>query len=235
MVHVQNQLRLGKGKRATATAILVTVFVATAASPSSALSIVHPRSRCARRPSSQLHPTRQKCSISRRALLAINSVKDITSSHEDEATAPTPSFASSTSASTTASQVQKRHKHTLAILTMPHSASARIANEAILETAISITSTKLSVVLRTNTGGSNSKTGEDSNTISLTQLRRYAGEVYSMAWDAAFGLDERDEKKNNINEEDGGGGDGNTITSGETPRYNCVPPKYAQHPPGGMD
>ncbi|KAL9188733.1 hypothetical protein ACHAXT_007111 [Thalassiosira profunda] len=80
----------------------------------------------------------------------------------------------------------------MAILTLPHSASARIANEAILETAIAVTTDRLSVVLRTNTGGSDSRTGEDYSNVSLTQLRRYAGEVYSMAWDAAIGLDERE-------------------------------------------
>ena len=87
---------------------------------------------------------------------------------------------------------KKKHKHTLAILTMPQSTSARIANEAILETAISITTERLSVVLRTNTGGSNSLTGEGYSNVSLTQLRRYAGDIYSMAWDAAVGLDEKE-------------------------------------------
>ena len=87
---------------------------------------------------------------------------------------------------------QQRHKHTLAILTMPQSASARIANEAILETAMSITTERLSVVLRTNTGGTDSLTGEGYSNVSLTQLRRYAGEIYSMAWDAAIGLDEKE-------------------------------------------
>ena len=75
---------------------------------------------------------------------------------------------------------------------MPQSTSARIANEAILETAISITTERLSVVLRTNTGGSNSLTGEGYSNVSLTQLRRYAGDIYSMAWDAAVGLDEKE-------------------------------------------
>ncbi|KAL3805094.1 hypothetical protein HJC23_003322 [Cyclotella cryptica] len=88
--------------------------------------------------------------------------------------------------------LDRKHKHTLAILTMPHSASARIANEAILEKAISVTTEKLSVVLRTNTGGTNSQTGEGHSNVSLTNLRRYAGEIYSMAWDAALGLDERE-------------------------------------------
>ena len=100
----------------------------------------------------------------------------------------------------------KKHKHTLAILTMPQSASARIANEAILETAISITTDRLSVILRTNTGGTSSLTGEGYSNVSLTQLRRYAGEIYSMAWDAALGLDEKESisKKTKIGEKEGG-------------------------------
>lgn len=83
----------------------------------------------------------------------------------------------------------RRHGHSLAILTMPHSASARIANEAILETAMSVTSRRLSVVLRATASVDDD---DDEDVMSLTQLRRYAGEVYSMAWDAAFGLDERE-------------------------------------------
>jgi cytidyltransferase-like protein len=66
---------------------------------------------------------------------------------------------------------------------MPRSASSRIANEAILAKAMQITSRKLSVILRTNTDT------DDTTHVSLTKLRRYAGEVYSMAWDAALGLD----------------------------------------------
>lgn len=109
---------------------------------------------------------------------------------------------------------KKKHKHTLAILTMPHSASARIANEAILETAISVTTDRLSVVLRTNTGGSNSRTGEGHSNVSLTQLRRYAGEIYSMAWDAALGLDEREKDVESIDGERANEGAGPTIASG---------------------
>ena len=107
-----------------------------------------------------------------------------------------------------ASNIHEKHKHTLAILTMPNSASARIANEAILETAISITTNRLSVVLRTNTGGTDSQTGEGYEKFSLTQLRRYAGEIYSMAWDAALGLDERENSEASAGEVAG------TITSG---------------------
>ena len=77
-------------------------------------------------------------------------------------------------------QIQKKHKHTLAILTMPHSTSARIANEAILNTAISVTTNRLSVVVRTNTGGSDSMTGEGFSDISLTQLRKYVGEIFRL-------------------------------------------------------
>ena len=66
----------------------------------------------------------------------------------------------------------KQHEHTLAILTMPRSSSARIANEAILNKAISVTSKRLSVVLRTNTND------DRIENVSLTRLRRYAGEIY---------------------------------------------------------
>ena len=79
---------------------------------------------------------------------------------------------------------RRRHGHTLAILTYPHSASARIVNGAILETAMSVTSDKLSVVIRA------SAADDDGVAASLTQLRRYVGEVYSVAWDAAFGIRE---------------------------------------------
>ncbi|KAL7463041.1 hypothetical protein ACHAXS_003413 [Conticribra weissflogii] len=82
-----------------------------------------------------------------------------------------------------------KHAHTLAILTLPSTTSARIANEAILSTAISITTRRLSVVLRTHTRDSGM---DGDNDVTLTQLRRYAGEIYSMAWDAALGLDERE-------------------------------------------
>mmetsp|Transcript_18251 Transcript_18251/g.37489 ORF Transcript_18251/g.37489 Transcript_18251/m.37489 type:complete len:326 (+) Transcript_18251:133-1110(+) len=84
----------------------------------------------------------------------------------------------------------KKHAHTLAILTLPSTTAARIGNEAILSTAISITTRRLSVVLRTHTRDSGMD--DDDDVVTLAQLRRYAGEVYSMAWDAALGLDEGD-------------------------------------------
>ena len=110
---------------------------------------------------------------------------------------------------------RSRHCHTLAILTMPRSASARIANEAILEAAMSVTSRKLSVILRATTAGVGREYDDESgdyydgeeDVVSLTQLRRYAGEVYSMAWDAAFGLDERERGGGDVDDDDEGEGD----------------------------
>lgn len=130
-------------------------------------------------------------------------------------------------------QVQKKHKHTLAILTMPHSTSARIANEAILETAISVTTDKLSVVLRTNTGGSNSRTGEGHSNVSLTQLRRYAGEVYSMAWDAALGLDERESNRSENNKSGDGILAGPLASGGKLLDLIVYPQSMPNTPPEG--
>jgi len=118
-------------------------------------------------------------------------------------------------ATTQAPPAPKKHKHTLAILTMPQSASARIANEAILETAISITTERLSVVLRTNTGGTDSLTGEGYSNVSLTQLRRYAGEIYSMAWDAAVGLDEKESAQQTNSEDEEDASSAGPITQGK--------------------
>ena len=98
---------------------------------------------------------------------------------------------------------------------MPQSASARIANEAILETAISITTERLSVVLRTNTGGTNSLTGEGYSNVSITQLRRYAGEIYSMAWDAAVGLDEKESSQTTTGDEEAEASSAGPITQGK--------------------
>ncbi|KAL7565239.1 hypothetical protein ACA910_014537 [Epithemia clementina (nom. ined.)] len=70
--------------------------------------------------------------------------------------------------------VSKRpYKHVMAILSVPCTSIDRIANEAILETAIAKTD-KLSVVLRS----------EDSRSSrSLVSLRGYVGEIYSQLWD----------------------------------------------------
>lgn len=68
---------------------------------------------------------------------------------------------------------QKEYKHGLAILRMPSTSMDRIANEAILETAMQ-NADKLSVVLRSS---------DDSH--SLASLRRYVGEVYSTLWDCS--------------------------------------------------
>eukprot|EP00545_Synedropsis_sp_CCMP1620_P005460 CAMPEP_0119007444 /NCGR_PEP_ID=MMETSP1176-20130426/3013_1 /TAXON_ID=265551 /ORGANISM="Synedropsis recta cf, Strain CCMP1620" /LENGTH=461 /DNA_ID=CAMNT_0006959595 /DNA_START=142 /DNA_END=1527 /DNA_ORIENTATION=- len=66
---------------------------------------------------------------------------------------------------------KKIYRHGLAILRIPSTSIDRIANEAILETAIQQTH-KLSVVLRAS---------DDYH--SLASLRRYVGEVYSTLWD----------------------------------------------------
>ena len=72
---------------------------------------------------------------------------------------------------------EPKFRHGLAILRMPSTSIDRIANEAILETAIQRTH-KLSVVLRSR---------DDSH--SLASLRRYVGEVYSTLWDCSMGMD----------------------------------------------
>ena len=69
-----------------------------------------------------------------------------------------------------------QYKHGLAILRMPSTSIDRIANEAILETAMQKTR-KLSVVLRSR---------DDNH--SLASLRKYVGEVYSMLWDCSMGI-----------------------------------------------
>jgi len=96
---------------------------------------------------------------------------------------------------TTASAKTKFYKHILAILTVPRTSVDRIANEAILETCMrhvlrttnsktatsSITDEipRISVILRR----------QDGHLPKLNELRGYVGEVYSMAWDCALGLD----------------------------------------------
>jgi cytidyltransferase-like protein len=69
----------------------------------------------------------------------------------------------------------EQFRHALAILTMPHNSVDRIANEAILQTALPV-SPKLSVVLRCQGGPAPS----------LAMLRRYVGEVYSQLWDLSM-------------------------------------------------
>jgi cytidyltransferase-like protein len=68
-----------------------------------------------------------------------------------------------------------KFKHTLAVLTIPSTSIDRIANEAILDTAVQHGAQKLSVVLRC-----------EGKTPSLASLRRYVGEVYSTLWDCAM-------------------------------------------------
>lgn len=64
---------------------------------------------------------------------------------------------------------------------MPSTSTDRIANEAILDTAVRHTN-KLSVVLRCQTG----------KNPSLARLRRYVGEVYSSLWDVAMATGDPD-------------------------------------------
>mmetsp|Transcript_12143 Transcript_12143/g.17807 ORF Transcript_12143/g.17807 Transcript_12143/m.17807 type:complete len:446 (-) Transcript_12143:97-1434(-) len=69
---------------------------------------------------------------------------------------------------------KEKYNHGIAILRMPSTSIDRIANEAILESAIQKTN-KLSVILRSS-----------DNDHSLALLRQYAGEVYSTLWDCTF-------------------------------------------------
>jgi cytidyltransferase-like protein len=78
------------------------------------------------------------------------------------------------STSTVLAGTKRIFNHGLAILRMPSSSADRIANEAILETALQHTNT-LSVVLRSK-----------DESPSLPALRRYVGEVYSMLWDCTI-------------------------------------------------
>lgn len=78
----------------------------------------------------------------------------------------------------------RQFEHTLAILSMPYTSIDKIANEAILDLAISRTR-KLSVVLRC-------QNDDDRNAPSLSRLRRYVGEVYSTLWDAISLNDNKD-------------------------------------------
>ena len=73
------------------------------------------------------------------------------------------------------------YKHIMAILSVPYTSIDRIANEAILETAITKTD-KLSIVLRC----------EGASPPSLVALRQYVGEIYSQLWDLV--LDEFPER-----------------------------------------
>lgn len=82
-------------------------------------------------------------------------------------------------------------KHTLAILRMPSTSTDRIANEAILNTAVQHTR-KLSVVLRCD---------DHDNQPSLAKLRQYVGEVYSTLWDVAMSHDNNKDDDGNFDSE----------------------------------
>ena len=72
-------------------------------------------------------------------------------------------------------------QHGLAILSMPSTSVDRIANEAILETALRQGAPKLSIVLRSDDYSAKSH--------SIASLRKYVGEVYSSLWDCEMGSD----------------------------------------------
>lgn len=74
---------------------------------------------------------------------------------------------------------QRPFQHGLAILAMPYTSLDRIANEAILETALKQPTSKLSIVLRSDDIHASSH--------SIASLRKYVGEVYSALWDCEMG------------------------------------------------
>lgn len=78
-----------------------------------------------------------------------------------------------------ASSAQRSFQHGLAILAMPYTSLDRIANEAILETALQQRTSKLSIVLRSDDVHASSH--------SIASLRKYVGEVYSALWDCEMG------------------------------------------------
>ncbi len=81
----------------------------------------------------------------------------------------------------------------MAILTLPKTSIDNIANEAILETCMKHTTDKLSIVLRC----------PDNFQPKLNELRRYVGEIYSMAWDVVLNVQPpMDPKKNQSTTDD---------------------------------
>ena len=93
----------------------------------------------------------------------------------------TPSWTPlSSNARTTSSTTQcNAYQHILAILSMPVTSLDRMANEAVIETALPETQ-KLSIVLRC---------GRDGTRPTTSALRRYVGEIYSQLWDCALNLE----------------------------------------------
>lgn len=72
-----------------------------------------------------------------------------------------------------------KYKHTAAILTFPRTSRDQIANEEILLKAMEHTNERLSVVIRCKDGLA--------HRTPIENLRRYVGEVYSLAWDCCAG------------------------------------------------
>ena len=214
---------------------VVGLLVVVASSSSLALLVIAP-------PLSQSHRLR-RLSLRRHEIVILHASSSSLNNDEQITTISTSSPSSTIK--------KRRHDHTLAILTMPHSASARIANEAILETAMSVTSRKLSVILRATSSEGvglynnnnddddamdvESKTSKFDGIVSLTQLRRYAGEVYSMAWDAAFGLDERERNSiiNNNTDDDLSDDNNKIATGGQLLDLIVYPQNMPNSPPEG--
>ncbi|KAL9188238.1 hypothetical protein ACHAXT_006616 [Thalassiosira profunda] len=100
--------------------------------------------------------------------------------HHKVANAPAPSLLPTTGP---AKAAKEKHRHTLAVLVVvPRSTSARIANEAVLEQAISITTDRLSVSLRAN--ASEPCSDNNNSGATLAEMRRYTSDVYEMVWDS---------------------------------------------------
>ena len=111
--------------------------------------------------------------------------------------------ATTTSASTLASK-PPTYRHTLAILTLPLTSTDRIANDAVLETAMARTSHRVSVVLRGTDSHQQGKGGRPT----LSELRSYVGEIYSAAWDCTLGFDRDEDADDGADLLVVGGGDG---------------------------
>jgi len=112
--------------------------------------------------------------------------------------------AAASSSSTSSASTPKTYRHTLAILTLPLTSTDRIANDAVLETAMARTSHRVSVMLR----------GTDHRP-TLSQLRSYVGEIYSAAWDCTLGFDRDEHADDDVLGSGGDDGDGgSTVGSG---------------------
>mmetsp|Transcript_55569 Transcript_55569/g.67017 ORF Transcript_55569/g.67017 Transcript_55569/m.67017 type:complete len:509 (+) Transcript_55569:71-1597(+) len=111
--------------------------------------------------------------------LSRESFKLFSAAYETTNSKSSKSFKSSTVIPSSPKNENKTYGHILVIMTFPRSSPDRIDNEAILQKAMSHArnDATLSIVLRC---GDNLP-----HRTPLSSLRRYLGEVYSIAWDAA--------------------------------------------------